>query len=105
MKLGEVKTFPHVEADKAQALKPLEEAAEVYAAWQVWDKWDANAEFCELTERQKADMVERARRDALHEIADCVTACCNLAAAMGCEDLRPYLQMAEHRNEERGRYE
>lgn len=28
-----VRTFAHVEASKAQALKPLEEAAEVFASW------------------------------------------------------------------------
>ena len=38
MILGEVRTFPDVRADKTQALKPLEEAAEAYAAWQVLDK-------------------------------------------------------------------
>ena len=87
MILGEVRTFPDVRADKEQALKPLEEAAEVFSAWESW------------TERGgSADQI-------LDEIADCITACCNLAAAIGCDDMRPFLQMAEFRNEQRGRYE
>lgn len=41
----------------------------------------------------------------LEEIADCITACCNLAAALGCDYMRPHLQEAERRNIKRGRYE
>lgn len=37
MKL-EIQPFLNVRCDKAQALKPLEEAAEVYAAWQEYDR-------------------------------------------------------------------
>lgn len=87
MILGEVRTFPDVRADKEQALKPLEEAAEVFSAWESW------------TERGgSTDQI-------LEEIADCITACCNLAAALGCDDMRPYLQEAERRNIKRWRYE
>lgn len=87
MILGELRTFPNVKADKAQALKPLEEAAEVFSAWETWTGYGGSAERI------------------LDEIADCVTACCNLAAALGCDDMRPLLQKAEMRNEQRGRYE
>ena len=69
MILGEVRTFPNVRADKEQALKPLEEAAEVFSAWESW------TECCGSTDQ------------ILEEIADCITACCNLAAALGCEDM------------------
>lgn len=87
MILGEVRTFPDVRADKEQALKPLEEAAEVFSAWESW------------TERGgSTDQI-------LEEIADCITACCNLAAALGCDDMRSHLQEAELRNKKRGRYE
>lgn len=35
VKLGAVRAFPGAVPDKAQALKPLEEAAEVFGAWQL----------------------------------------------------------------------
>ena len=34
VEIGRVRAFPDVRPDKAQALKVVEEAAEVYAAWQ-----------------------------------------------------------------------
>ncbi len=37
VKLGTVQTFAKVEPDKAQALKVLEEAAEVFGEWQQWE--------------------------------------------------------------------
>lgn len=40
VKLGTVQTFADVRPDKAQALKVLEEAAEVFGAWQQWDDLD-----------------------------------------------------------------
>ena len=44
-------------------------------------------------------------KDALMgEIADTITACCNLAAALGVTDLTPHLAACEERNRERGRY-
>lgn len=39
----------------------------------------------------------------LDELADCVQACCNLAHALGCSDMRPYMARCEGRNRERGR--
>lgn len=81
---------------KAMALKPLEEAAEVLGAWASYD------EACELDSDKLAgrNMVE-----LLDEIADCVQACANLAAMVGCSDLTPYMERCEHRNRERGRYD
>lgn len=38
------------------------------------------------------------------EIVDTIQACCNLAAALGVDDLTPYLAACEERNRERGRY-
>lgn len=86
--IGTVRTFPNVEPDKAQALKPLEEAAEVFGAWQ-----NASAGM------------PLSREEIAFEIADCITACANLAAALGIEDLGPHLRAAEALNEFRGRYE
>lgn len=92
--LGEVRTFERLRADKAQAIKPLEEASEVCESWKRMD--------CILSVGLYAG---REREMLLNEIADCITACCDLAAALGVEDMRPYLQMAETRNAEMGRYE
>lgn len=93
IKLGAVRAFPRVAPDKAHALKPLEEAAEVFGAWQVVHN-DAEAGFD--TKYEKADLVD--------EIADTIQACCNLAAALGVEDLTPYFARCEERNRKRGRY-
>lgn len=86
VKLTSVRTFPNAVPDKAQALKPLEEAAEVFGAWQRYgaDDWK--------------DVL-------LDEIADTIQACCNLAAALGVTDLTLYLARCEERNRERGRYD
>lgn len=88
VKLGNARPFPGVRPDKAQALKPLEEAAEVFGAWQIWKLADNSV----------------AREKLLGEIADAVQACCNLAAALGVDDLTPHLARCEERNMERGRY-
>lgn len=90
--VGDVRPFPGPVPDKAQALKPLEEAAEVYAAWQAWSDIDRDV---------YGDAVDDA---PLIELADCIQACCNLAAAMGCSDIGPYLERVEAKNRERGRY-
>lgn len=95
IKLGAVRAFPGVQPTKEQALKVLEEAAEVFGAWQVL--WDA-------VEGTSEKRVHSARELLFAEIADTVTACCNLAAALGVTDLTPYLAACEERNRERGRY-
>lgn len=94
VKLGAVRAFPGAVPDKAQALKPLEEAAEVFGAWQLMrDTVESglNAKY------EKADLID--------EIADTIQACCNLASALGVTDLTPYLARREERNRERGRYD
>lgn len=90
VKLTSVRTFPHVAPNKPQALKVLEEAAEVVEACKKWLLADwASAEFADL----------------MDEIADTIQASCNLAAALGVTDLTPYLARCEERNRRRGRYE
>lgn len=84
--VGEVPVFPNATADKEQAKKVLEEAAEVFGAWLdmscgVWTE---------------SEVVE--------EIADLITASCNLASALGFDDLRPAMEECRERNEERGRF-
>lgn len=88
VEIGSVRAFPDVRPDKAQALKVVEEAAEVYAAWQDFSS----------TEDEELEAF------VLNEVADCVTACANLAAALGCDSLQDAINMAEIRNRFRGRY-
>lgn len=93
IKLGAVRAFPRVAPDKAHALKPLEEAAEVFGAWQLMR---GAAEYGLNPKHKKADLMD--------EIADTIQACCNLAAALGVEDMTTYLARCEERNRKRGRY-
>lgn len=86
--IGTVRAFPGVRTDKAQALKVVEEAAEVFSAWEQWSN---------IEDEGVKDML-------VGEIADCVTACANLAAALGVYDLARAVKEAEVRNIERGRY-
>ena len=84
-----VRTFAGVTADKALALKPLEEAAEVYAAWQDPD----------LT----GDVEQRIT--LMNECADVIQAVCNLVAALGYDSMRNVMACCERRNRDRGRYD
>lgn len=93
VKLGAVRAFPGAVPDKAQALKPLEEAAEVFGAWQEWEHG---------TDEQWSS--ESLKRFLMGEIADTIQACCNLAAALGVTDLTPHLVACEEKNRRRGRY-
>lgn len=88
--IGDVAAFREVAPDKAQALKPLEEAAEVYAAWQAWEKAgedEGAAAYCAL----------------MDECADVIQATCNLLSAMGVTNFRHYMERCERRNRDRGR--
>ena len=92
MKLGNVLSFPNAKPDKAQALKVLEEAAEVVEAFKQRDPRDVSH-------------IGYATANVLDEIADTIQASCNLASALGVTDLTPYLARCEERNRRRGRYE
>lgn len=94
VKLGHVRAFPGVQPTKARALKPLEEASEVREAWTLLDGMLSIG----LDGEHEREML-------LDEIADTITACCNLASALGVTDLTPHLAQCEERNRERGRYE
>ena len=85
--VGEVAVFDHVEPSKEQALKPLEEAAEVFGAWQKWNE---------------TKNLEDATR-IFEEIADTVQACVNLAASVGAKDLTYAIENCKKRNIKRGR--
>lgn len=108
VEVGEVRPFREVAADKAQALKPLEEAAEVYAAWQDWREACRRIEaFARNEQTDYKDRCYRRRDDArmklLDECADTVQAVCNLLAALGVVDVQTLMGRCERRNRERGR--
>lgn len=95
-----VRAFPRVEASKAQALKPLEEAAEVFAAWQEYDRTKS---WCEDWDEYLAH--NDATLSLVDECCDVIAATCNLLAALGVTDLTEAMAACEERNRERGGYE
>ena len=104
----EVNTFS-LGSDKDAALKPLEEAAEVYAAWQRLDEagiayGNVGTDGDYSNEFEAFSRYESERRSLAYEIADCVTALCNLAARFGL-DVQGAVVEVERRNRERGRYD
>ena len=96
-----VRTFAHVEASKTQALKPLDEAAEVFASWQALclGCTDDCVSCANGTYRGCIYL-----NDLMDECADVIQATCNLLAALGVTDLSDAMAACEKRNEDRGRY-
>lgn len=92
IEIGTVQTFSGVRPDKAQALKVLEEAAEVFGAWQVWD---------DLDQDEKRDAFSAAC--LLAECSDVIQATCNLLAAYGITDFTGFMDACRRRNAKRGR--
>ena len=90
VRIGKVATFAEVAPDKAQVMKVLEEAAEVFSAWEDW-----RCRHMELDPLYKWHL--------LSECADVVQATCNLIAALGVEDFAPYMYECRKRNEAMGR--
>lgn len=88
-----VRPFPEVIDDKAQALKPLEEAAEAFGAWQL----------LQTAETISESAAEASRLKVVDECADVIQAAVNLAAAMGVEDMSAAMLACYRRNHERGR--
>ena len=87
---------------KEAALKPLEESAEIYGAWQDLYATQQKA-GATLRPSQLLGAIHE-NRDALgEEIADCITACVNLADRYGI-DLQDAINRVEQRNRIRGRY-
>ena len=85
-----VRPFPVVSDDKAQALKPLEEAAEAFGAWQDYE--------CSHGPTRTSYRIK-----VVDECADVIQAAVNLAAAMGVEDMSAAMMACYRRNHERGR--
>lgn len=96
MKL-DVSTFRHG-TDKEVAQKVVEEAAEVFSAWETLSHSAMldGIGFNSHIERHKATLAD--------ELADCITACANLAERYGI-DMQAALDRVERKNRERGRYD
>lgn len=86
-----VRPFPKVTLDKEQALKPLEEAAEAFGAWQIEDSMTGS------------EVSQDARSRIVEECADVIQAAVNLAAAAGCDDMTHPMVECWRRNHDRGR--
>lgn len=111
--LGEFETFAHVEPDKAQALKPLEEAAELFREYQ-------NIQECASTYTQAVsshvdydevfDFINRAgsgfRARLINECADVCQAVANLVQSFEVtdEEWQQAVKLCHERNESRRRY-
>ena len=88
LNIGKVPTFQGVQPTKEQALKPLEESAEAFSAWQLWDNEGGGY---------------HEREAILEECADVIQAACNLIVSLGVTDFTYYMQRCEARNRQRGR--
>lgn len=90
-----MRVFNKVNDDKHQALKPLEEAAEIFGAWQA----RYNMRFA------SRDACGAFRRDLIDECMDTVQAVANLLAAVGATqgEVDAAIKRMDERNEGRGR--
>lgn len=86
--IGAVRTFENIQPDKDQAKKVLEEAAELYGAWESLNKGES-LDFENLED----------------EACDLLTATCNLLAAFGIRDIQDAMRRCEKRNTEKGRFD
>ena len=96
----DVKPFRADCTDKDAAVKVLEEASESFNAWQILDE----AVTCGKQDGFTREYIAGERRMLADELADCITACANLAERYGM-DMQAALDRVERRNRERGRYD
>ena len=91
----QVEPFMKFVEPKAQALKPLEEAAEVFGAWQASGIDGSDSITPEM------------REDIVYECFDTIQACVNLMESIGTTDaeLREASSKVYANNVERGRYD
>ena len=90
MKL-EITPFPNAEANREQVLKILEEAAEVFSAWEDYDTYNGLL----------GPIVP-----LLEECADVITAVCNMVEGLDHSwDFQEYINRCYEKNYERGRYD
>lgn len=88
-----MRVFDDVEDSKAQALKPLEEAAEVFGAWQEFDSMRNVPAWGDM------------RDDLIDECMDTVQAVANLLAAVSATqgEVDAAIECMDERNGDRGR--
>lgn len=96
MHIGEVGTFAWTRNDKSQALKPLEEAAEVFG------KWQAMRQVCNDDCRQ-CDCWCINHSLLIDECADVIQSVVNLLDSIGMNDMELAMEECKTRNEERSR--
>lgn len=96
--IGAVATFADVQPSKEQALKPLEEAAEIFSSWQMFDYVVG---MCGYNPDDVMDVMSR--NDLINECCDLIQATCNLLVALGVEDIAEDMAYCKKRNEQRGR--
>jgi hypothetical protein len=90
-----MRVFNNVNDDKYQALKPLEEAAEIFGAWQArYNMRFASRGACGAF-----------RRDLIDECVDTVQAAANMLAAVGATqgEVDAAIKRMDERNGDRGR--
>lgn len=101
-KLGEMPLVVHPFmmdcSEKVQALKVLEEAAEVFGAWQ---RFQEECEIDAYTNRNELG-IRLSKTDMADEIADVIQAACNLAARYRI-DMGEAMERCTQRQIERGR--
>lgn len=102
VQVGSVRRFDEVAPDKEQVLKPLDEAAKVFEAWQEMERERAKCLAYGNESSGDGDAVAW-REVVLDECADVIQATLNLVAAYGVEDFHPWMKACELRNRERGR--
>jgi len=95
--------------DKEAALKPLEEAAEVFGAWQnvdacACDEVGLDTEGCPRCSYETFIGGCENMQYLADEIADVIQAACNLAQRYDI-DLQSAIERCEERNRKRGRYD
>lgn len=94
MLVGDVKPFRYVYADDRQQFsRPLEEAAELFAAWHFW-----------IQRRDNQRYSAKAREKMLDKAADVIQAVVNCVASVGIDDMPELMRRCEKRNTKRGRY-
>lgn len=92
-----IRVFDEVNCSKGQAMKVLEEASEVHAAWRDYERTRSWGEDCDACV---------ANNDALISLVDgccdVIQATCNLLASIGVTDLTGAMLACRRRNIERG---